>query len=332
MNIIFMGTPEFAVPALKALALNPSHTISAVFTRADAVSKRGTARLPSPVRVAAEELGLGAFVVTPSSFCIRREGEDALTSNPFATAPCPLCKEGEASLTSLADARIIDGELLALIRQAAPDIIVVAAYGLILPPAVLEIPLYGCVNIHASLLPRWRGAAPIQRALLAGDEKLGVSIMRMEEGLDTGAYCAAAALDAGDGNATELGAELAQLGAELLIKTLPTIADGTAVWIKQDEALVTYADKIDKQEMLLDTSDTAAANLRRVRASTSAAPAKATIAGRSVTVIKARVPAPDAPHTQKHLFLKCSDGDLEILELKPDGKKAMTATAFVIGL
>ncbi|MCL1891340.1 MAG: methionyl-tRNA formyltransferase [Coriobacteriia bacterium] len=313
MNIVFMGTPDFAVPALAALASCPEHHLSAIFTRPDAVSKRGSALVPSPVRAKAEELGLGACVHTPRSFYVCDE--------PGATSP------------SANKVRTVDPELLAVLNDTNCDVIVVAAYGVILPAEVLELPAYGCINIHASLLPRWRGAAPIQRALLAGDAQCGVSIMQMEEGLDTGPYCATAKTPTENKNAVELTAELAALGAELLALSLPAIAGDTASWTEQDNEKATYAPKIDKQEMLLVPEDTMLANLRRVRASSPQTPARCTLAGRSVTVLAANLPerTEKEPHA-KQLYFACADGSLEILELKPDGKRAMSAQAFLAGL
>ncbi|MDR2587550.1 MAG: hypothetical protein LBC23_04745, partial [Coriobacteriales bacterium] len=247
MNIVFMGTPAFAVPALEALA-SERFSVRLVFTRPDAASARGKALLPSPVRLAAENLGIP--VVTPRSF--------------YAFAGDAEHSSERVPLFDVYGKRIVDAELLAHIAAIDPDFIVVAAYGMVLPPQVLELPRFGCINTHASLLPRWRGAAPIQRAILAGDEQLGVSIMRMEEGLDTGAYCAAATTRAAGKNARELTGELAQMGADLLVDALPRIADGSAEWAEQDESLVTYADKVAKQELALDPADSALTNLRKV--------------------------------------------------------------------
>jgi len=314
-----------------------------ILTRPDSVSKRGKELVPSPVCVAAAQLGLSDTVHTANGFYLRDDQGAALRS-----------AQGE---------RIIDEALIALIRQAEPDFIVVAAYGAILPAAVLALPKRACINVHASLLPRWRGAAPIQRAILAGDEEIGVSIMRVEEGLDTGPYCATAAMPIGEKNASELTAQLAQRGAELLIEALSAIADNSASWIQQDETEATYAGRIAKHELTLNPADPVLLNLRRVRASTPQAPAHCIVAGRSVTVLAARFPEQNPaqtpnqdqdqalsqastlkssatrdhhPHVEgrqsKRLLFACSDGDLEITELKPDGKRAMSAQAFLAGL
>ncbi|MDR1082258.1 MAG: methionyl-tRNA formyltransferase [Coriobacteriales bacterium] len=330
MNIVFMGTPSFATSALKALAedLEGRFSVELVFTRPDAASRRGKALLPSPVRAYAEKSAIP--VLTPHSFY-------AVSRNP---EPAPLF--------DTVGRRVVDAEWLARIAATAPDFIVVAAYGMILPGEVLKLPRYGCINIHASLLPRWRGAAPIQRAILAGDERLGVSIMRMEKRLDTGAYCAVGEVEALGKNARELTEELARLGAELLVESLPRIADGSATWVEQDEDGVTYADKIEKYEMALDPFDSAELNLRRVLASTSQAPARCVIADRTVAVLDARLGvgaeeiagfeengtdkgAVLATFIKGQLLLTTADGSLEVTSLKPDGGKEMSAAAFAAG-
>jgi methionyl-tRNA formyltransferase len=299
MNIVFMGTPSFAVPALRALAADKDgrFLVELVLTRPDAASGRGKTLLPSPVRRCAEELGIP--VLTP---------------------------RGVAS-----------AELLARVATAAPDVIVVAAYGMILPRQLLTLPRHGCVNIHASLLPRWRGAAPIQRAILAGDERAGVCIMRMEERLDAGDVCSVAATSATGKSARELTDELAELGANLLVDALPRVVDGTAVWQAQDETQVTYADKVEKYELALDPDATALTNTRRVLAATPQAPARCVICGRSVTVLSCcpafeRGVAGGVSFADRRLLLAAADGSFEVVSLKPDGKKEMPAAAFAAGI
>ena len=295
MRVVFMGTPEFSVPSLEALARE--HEVVLVLTRPDAVRSRGKRLEPSPVKAAA--LGLGLPVM---------------------------------------EARRMTPEVKEALKAARADIFCVAAYGCILPDDVLAMAPLGCVNVHASLLPRWRGAAPIQRAILAGDERQGVSIMRIGHEVDSGAFCAQASCEAAGRSADELTAELASLGAELLVETLPSIADGTAVWTEQDESLVTFAPKIEKAELRLDPAAPAEDDLRRVLASSDAAPARCELAGRPVRVLSASMPA-DAPQAapgeylvrSKRLVLGCADGALEVLELKPDGKRAMGAAAWAAG-
>lgn len=294
MRVVFMGTPDFAVPSLQALA--ERHDVALVLTRPDAVRGRGRALVPSPVKARALELGL-----------------------------------------PVVEAARITPEVAGALREAAADVFCVAAYGCILPDEVLTMAPGGCVNVHASLLPRWRGAAPIQRAILAGDAETGVSIMRIGHGVDTGAYCAQARVAIAEKDARELTAELARVGAELLADTLPAVADGSAAWVEQDEALVTHAAKIEKRELMLDPADAARVNALRVRASGDTAPARCVVAGRGVRVCAARVGeksvAPGAVLAARgRVWLGCADGVLEVLRVKPDGKREMEAGAWAAGL
>jgi methionyl-tRNA formyltransferase len=370
-----MGTPEFAVLALRALAADESGRLAVelVFTRPDAASGRGKALIPSPVRICAEELGIP--VVAPQSFYAMAKAPDTQTQaqtqgdgsfvlpSPLGSARVAAAPPPPVPLFNVRGERVVNAELIARIAAVEPDFIVVAAYGMILPRQVLELPRFGCVNIHASLLPRWRGAAPIQRAILAGDKRVGVSIMRMEEGLDTGAYCAVASTPAGEKNTVELTVELAALGANLLLETLPRIANSAAVWTEQDARGVTYADKVDKRELALDPAVCAKANVRKVLASTPQAPARCIICGKPVTVLAAaksdagqgmRQPVgqgaapcvtpggrdhdPPPLHScsvsfcDRRLLLATVDGSFEVLALKPDGKKEMAAHAFAVGI
>ena len=294
LRVVFMGTPDFAVPSLEALA--ERHDVALVLTRPDAVRGRGKALVPSPVKARALELGL------------------------------PVLETSRMT-----------PEALDVLRAAAADVFCVAAYGCILPDEVLAMAPGGCVNVHASLLPRWRGAAPIQRAILAGDAETGVSIMRIGHGVDTGAYCAQASTPVGEKGTEELTAELARLGADLLVDTLPSVVGGTAVWVEQDEALVTHAAKIAKAELVLDPADAARENALRVQASGDTAPARCAVAGRGARVCAARVAEKDvAPGavTVGHgrVWLGCADGALELLRVKPDGKREMEASAWAAGL
>ncbi len=352
MNIIFMGTPEFAVAPLKALIEDTSgqFRVKLVVTRPDAASSRGKTLLPSPVRVVAEENGIS--VLTPKSFYT---SSSALPDNQATSSVIPAKAEIHNEPDKVSK-RVVDIELLDKLSAVKPDFIIVAAFGLILPLEVLSIPKYGCINIHGSLLPRWRGAAPIQRAILAGDEQVGVCIMQMEAGLDTGPYCAEASTISKNKNAEELVQEISRLGAELLIQSLPRIAGGAAEWTKQNDAEATYADKIEKSELALSPQDTAIQNVRRVLASSAQAPARCEIAGRSLTVIKADIATKEdslcaeaslkdiAASGQsaislgavflinKHLILQTAGGIVEIKEVKPDGKSAMDARSFAAGI
>ena len=212
----------------------------------------------------------------------------------------------------------------------------VAAYGCILPDAVLNMAPHGCVNVHASLLPRWRGAAPIQRSILAGDAETGVSIMRIGKGVDTGAYCAQASCVVPGKTADELTRELAELGGGLLTRMLPSIADGTAAWVEQDESLVTHAAKISKAELRLAPEATAADNARRVLASSDAAPARCVLAGKPARVMAAApvdegLAAGELRVAAGRVLMGCAEGALELLSVKPDGKREMPASAWAAG-
>ena len=297
MRVVFMGTPDFAVPSLRELASR--FEVVLVLTRPDAVRSRGKKLEPSPVKAAALELDIPVMEATR-----------------------------------------ITPEVMDRLHEADADIFCVAAYGCILPDEVLNMAPLGIVNVHASLLPRWRGAAPIQRAILAGDERAGISIMRIGHGVDTGAYCAQASCSVAGKTADELTAELAQLGADLLCDTLPALADETAVWTEQDESLVTHAQKISKAEMRLDPQERALVNLRRVLASSDAAPARCIAAGKPVRIMRAVAADGDASMCaagelvcqSKRIYIGCSDGVLEVTSVKPDGKRQMDASAWAAGL
>lgn len=297
MRVVFMGTPDFAVPSLRELASR--FEVVLVLTRPDAVRSRGKKLEPSPVKAMALELDIPVMEATR-----------------------------------------ITPEVMDRLHEAEADIFCVAAYGCILPDEVLHMAPLGIVNVHASLLPRWRGAAPIQRAILAGDEHAGISIMRIGHGVDTGAYCAQASCSVAGKTADELTAELAQLGADLLCDTLPALADGTAVWTEQDESLVTHAQKISKAEMRLDPQESALVNLRRVLASSDAAPARCIAAGKPVRIMRAVAADGDASMCaagelvcqSKRIYIGCSDGVLEVTSVKPDGKRQMDASAWAAGL
>ena len=275
------------------------HEVVAVYTRPDAVRGRGKSLVPSPVKVVAESRGIE--VRTPRTL---RDADE------------------QAGLAAL-----------------RPDVICVAAYGALLPKEVLDIPPLGCLNVHGSLLPRWRGAAPIERALLAGDEEIGVCIMAMEEGLDTGDFCVCRSVPAADMNAAQLTSELAALGASALITALAQAEAGNVRWVAQDESLVTYAEKLAKGELNLDSAEPTLQAWRKVRASSEAHPSKCAIAGKPVTVLGAKPADSDVSLAEgeaaliaKRLYLGFADGALEVTELKPDGKKAMEAKAFAAGV
>lgn len=293
LRIIFAGTPDFAARHLDAL-LSSGHQIVGVFTQPDRPAGRGKKLMPGPVKLLAEEHGLPVF--QPAS--LRPEENQQLVANLNA------------------------------------DVLVVVAYGLILPKAVLEMPRLGCVNVHGSLLPRWRGAAPIQRALWAGDTETGVTIMKMDVGLDTGdmLYKLACPITAEDTSAT-LYDKLADLGPQCLIETLQQLADDKATPEVQDEALVTYAEKLSKEEAQIDWSLSAAQLERCIRAFNPWPMSWMMIDEQPVKVWKATVMDGDTaaePGTiieanRQGIQVATAKGILNLESLQPAGKKAMSA-------
>jgi methionyl-tRNA formyltransferase len=291
MRIIFMGTPDFAVPTLAALA-EAGHTIVAVFTQPPRPAGRGKKLQPSPVQVEAEIRGIE--VRSPVSL------KNA---------------EAQADFASL-----------------EPDLAVVAAYGLILPQAVLNVPKHGCLNVHASLLPHWRGAAPIQRSILAGDQVTGITIMQMEAGLDTGPMLATARTPVEDKTAGELTEELAEIGAQLMVGTLIDLPMLHAV--TQDDAEASYAPKIDKAEAKIDFAQSAEAIERQVRAFAPFPGAWFELGGERIKVLKAEV-APDVGAAgttlDNALTIACGSGALRLLRVQRAGKPVMHAADFLRG-
>lgn len=299
-----MGTPQFAETILEDLVQH--HEVVAVFTRPDAVRKRGTVKEASPVKQCAEREGIPVF--TPQS--LRNE------------------------------------EIYQQLRELDPDIICVAAYGALLPREILDIPRFGCLNVHASLLPAWRGAAPVERAILHDDVETGVCIMRMEEGLDTGDYCICRTTNIEDKSSEELSDELANLGSHALLTALIHVEEQAADWIKQDDNLVSYADKLGKGELNISPYDSARQAILKVRASGPAHPSRCVLAHRKVTLICVRDISDDEHaleltkdlgqaeclYREKRLFIGAYDAALEILEVKPDGKQTMDAKSFMAGV
>ena len=256
LRLAFMGTPAFSVPTLRALHA-AGHDIAAAYTRAPAASgRRGKALVPSPVHAAAEELGIE--VRTPKS--LRSEEEQAA----FRALGC--------------------------------DAAVVVAYGRILPPAILDAVPLGCWNAHASLLPRWRGAAPIQRAVIAGDGETGVQVMRMEEGLDTGPIAATQRVPIGPTTTSgDLHAALATLGAGLVVDVMARVEAGTVRTEPQSEDGVTYADKIAKDETSIDWSRPAAEVAARINGLSPFPGTWTTLGGGRVKLLRADLPLDDVP-------------------------------------
>ena len=297
MNIAFLGTSEFAVPALRTL-VEAGHDVAAVYTRAPKAAGRGQQERKTPVHQLAEELGLA--VRTPNSL---KSAEEA------------------AAFTAL--------DL---------DAAVVVSYGHILPRSFLDAPVLGCINIHGSLLPRWRGAAPIHRAILAGDGKTGVTTMRMDEGLDTGPMLLAerTPISAAD-TAETVHDRLAELGATLIVSTLDGLMTKSIEAVPQSEEGVTYAHKLGKEEGLLDWRRPAAELERKVRAFHPWPGTSFELGGERIKVLEATLAlAGGAPGTvaigrDGFPLVACGVGGLKLVKLQRPGKAAQAADAFLRG-
>ena len=297
MRIVFMGTPDFAVPSLNAL-LERGHEILAVYTQPDKPKGRGHKLLPPPVKETA--MAHNIEVRQPTTF---KNNEDEI----------------------------------AYLKALAPELIVVAAYGKILPPRVLNIPLRGCINVHGSLLPKYRGAAPIQWAVIAGDEKAGVTTMQMAEGLDTGDMLLTYETKVGEREtAGELFDRLAQSGAELLTQTLVKLDEITPR--PQDDAQSCYAHMLDKQMAVIDWSKSAHEIDCLIRGLNPWPIALTTLSGERLKVFAAEKAAGNGePGTvleadpKKGLTVACGEGALKLIEIQLVGGKRMKATDFLRG-
>ncbi|ALG60751.1 MULTISPECIES: methionyl-tRNA formyltransferase [Citromicrobium] len=295
MRIVFMGTPDFAVPTLEAL-VHAAHEVVCVYTQPPRKAGRGKKLQPTPVHQAAERLGIE--VRHPASLKSQEE------------------KDAFAALDA--------------------DVGVVAAYGLILPQAVLDAPTHGCLNVHASILPRWRGAAPIQRAILAGDTGTGVTIMQMEAGLDTGPMLATIRTPIDRKTAGDLTDELAEKGAQLMIGTLRELSKHIPVM--QDDAEATHAPKIDKAEARLDWTQDAVQVERQVRAFAPWPGAFFEYEGaegmeRVKTLAAEIAEGSGAPGTvlDDALTVACGSGALRLTRVQRAGKPAMDTADFQRG-
>ncbi len=299
LRVIFMGTPDFAVPTLSAL-IGSGHEIVACYTRAPAPAGRGMALKLSPVHEAANRFSLPVF--TPSS----------LTSE----------------------------EALQIFRSHKADVAIVVAYGMLLPKAILDVPELGCLNLHASLLPRWRGAAPIQRAIMAGDHETGVAVMKMEEGLDTGPVAMVERLAITPSlTAGEAHDRLSRLGADLMIRALAALSRGTLVFMPQAQTGVEYAKKIKNDECRIDWSKPAHAILHHIHG-LSPFPGAFCFAdfGKGPERLKIlRAEACDGSGIAGTLLddtlsIACGTGALRILDLQRAGSKPMAAEDFLRGV
>jgi methionyl-tRNA formyltransferase len=292
MRLIFMGTPDFAVPALDALVA-AGHEIAAVYTQPPRPAGRGKRPRPSPVEARATALGLA--VRHPRS--------------------------------------LRDPQAQAEFVEFRADAAVVVAYGLILPRPVLDAPSAGCLNIHASLLPRWRGAAPIHRAVMAGDAETGVCIMRMEAGLDTGPVLLRAAIPINEDETTgDLSLRLSELGARLIVDALGRLPDLRAE--PQPEEGTTYAAKIEKAEARVDWSRPAAGVARQIRGLSPFPGAWVQVGEERVKLLRARAVTGVAPPgtVLDGFTIACGTGAVEILEAQREGKRPMKAAELLRGL
>ena len=300
-RILFMGTPDIAVTCLKAL-VDAGENVVGVVTRIDKPKGRKAILTPPPVKVFAEENGIG--VCQPRT--LRDEAFDAY------------------------------------LRELAPDLILVVAFGMILPPSVISYPKYGCLNVHASLLPKYRGAAPMQRAIMDGEKETGVTIMYMDEGLDTGDMILKEATPISDTDTLEtVHDRLAEMGARMLVKAAKLVVEGKAERVPQNAALSTYAQKIERADAKLDFTRTALELDRQIRALSPMPLAYCmTPDGKSMKIVSARpTSGSGAPGEvlstscdgRGEITVACGEGALSISALQPEGKGKMDAAAYLRG-
>ena len=296
MNIVFMGTPDFAVPSLEALAQSEKYNVKAVYTQPDKPVGRKRILTPPDVKVCAEKYNIDVF--QPTTF------------------------KDEAVVKEL--------------KAFAPDVIVVIAYGKILPKTVLDIPKYGCVNIHGSLLPKLRGAAPIQRAVIDGEEETGVTSMLMDVGLDTGDMLIKESVKIlPDETAGELFDRLSKLGTKVLFETLEKIENDTVTREKQDDSLSTYAAMLSKEESVIDWNLSAKSVHNKVRGMNPWPVAVTVFKGKKLKIFKTKVceknGTPGKVISVSPPIVACGEGSVELLEVQLEGKKLMSAADFFRG-
>jgi methionyl-tRNA formyltransferase len=299
-RVVFMGTPDFAVPSLEALTA-AGYEVAAVFTQPDKPKGRSGKMAFSAVKEAA--LAHGLQVYQPK--------------------------------------RIRNPENIDLLREIDPDVIVAVAFGQILPREIVELPPYGCINVHGSLLPKLRGASPMQSAILEGLDETGVTIMRMDEGLDTGDMISKVKVDIKGKDIIEVAELLAEAGADLLAMTIPQIENGTAAYTTQDDDEATYSHLIKKSDGYTDFNDSAEQIERKIRAYADWPSCYTYIdGGLQLKLFKAEaIPGEDRSYapgtvsaTDKHSYtISCLDGSLRVLEQQLQGKKRMSAGDFMRG-
>lgn len=297
MRIVFMGTPDFAVPSLKKI-IEKGYKVEAVFTQPDKPKGRGHKMQMSPVKEVALEYNIPVYQ------------PQTLRNNE---------------------------EMLGVLKDIAPDMIVVAAYGKILPECVLNLPKYGSINVHGSLLPRYRGAAPIQWAVLNGDKVTGVTIMYMGLGIDTGDMISKREMIIGDNEtAGELFDRMSEVGAELLVDTIPDIVNGTAKREKQDESLAVHAPMINKEMGVMNFENSAEHIFNQVRGLNPWPSAYTSLSGKKMKVFTCRVinkqgkPGLAFVNDGK-LSVYCGENALELLEIQPENGKRMLSSSYLLG-
>lgn len=296
MRIVFMGTPDFAVPCLKAL-IEDKNEIVGVFTQPDKPKGRGYTLTPPPVKVTALENNIDVF--QPKT--------------------------------------LKDGTALEILKKLNPEMIVVVAYGKILPKEIIDLPKYGCINVHASLLPEYRGAAPIQWAVLDGKKKTGVTAMYMDVGLDTGDMLMKSETEIGENEtADELHDRLSVLGSELIVKVVHSAIDGTLTREKQDDSKSCYAKMLTKEMSKIDFTKSAQEVHNQVRGLNSWPSASALLGGKRIKIHRTLIAhgkgEPGQVLSLNPLIVACGEGAVEITELQLEGKKRMSAQSFINGL
>ena len=299
MRIVFMGTPDFAVPTLNKL-YESEHEIAAVFTQPDKPKGRGYKLAPPPVKVLALEHGTPVYQ------------PESLKKQP---------------------------EMWDVLKEIAPDVIVVAAYGKILPKQVLDIPKYHCVNVHGSLLPKYRGAAPIQWSVLNGDDETGITTMLMGEGLDTGDILLQRSTPIGENEtAAELFDRLAEIGADLLIETLEKLEKGEITPVKQDEELATYASILTKDMCMIDFNKPVKEVHKKICGLSDWPCAVTTLDGKRLKVFRSQIVKDKTPGHQagtvvdtKQFCVCCADGVIKLTEVQAEGSKRMRSEDYLRG-
>ena len=295
MKLIFMGTPDFAVPCLERL-IEAEHEIAAVFSQPDKPRGRKMILTPPEVKVCALKHGLTVY--QPKS--------------------------------------LRNDEAMELIKEIAPNCIVVAAYGKILPKAMLDLPKYGCINVHGSLLPKYRGSAPIQWSVINGEKETGVTIMQMAEGVDTGDMLYQKAIPIGiDDTAESMFEKLSDLGGEMIVEALDLLEEGKLTPIKQDETLATHAPMLNKEIAVIDWNKSALEVHNLVRGLYSWPIAQTTLHGKKLKIYRTSIGKGSSEAgtviSTSPLAIACGEGAVVIEELQLEGKKRMDAKAFLIG-